>query len=159
MKNNTSRLCDAEKTDLYLLIAQGLPLSEVVDQFKKMHRKKLTVQAVSYHAIRNADKIDKVRVDFYKQRVFTFPIAHKGYRIQELQKLYNQTGAARTRVNILKAARAELGEDIEKLAEAIGKSGGDQIVNIVSYGKDSEDGFRLDETAEICGYARKKDRF
>jgi len=75
-----------------------------------------------------------MRIEFYQNEVFRQPIAHKGYRLRELQKQYRiacMEGKVKSAIAALRAACSEMGEHYDKIAEAIrNRSAGDTHIHL-----------------------------
>jgi len=152
------KLHQKAKDRLLQLLSQDIGQDEIVDRIKDEFGKTISLQAVSYYNVKYQDKIDQMRIEFYQNEVFRQPIAHKGYRLRELQKQYRiacMEGKVKSAIAALRAACSEMGENFAKLADALSKSGGDNIVNIGITG----DADRLiEESASILGLERTEDR-
>lgn len=146
--NKTHKLNDAQKGIVLRLLAQELTYPQVAEEIQNQFGIKLWPQALSYYKLNHTEEINRLRVEYYRDIAFTFPISHKGYRLKELMKLYRETDITNEKVSILRAVKAEIGEDIDKIADAISKSGGDNVVNI---GITSIDAGELKRLAEEAG--------
>ena len=62
----------------------------------------------------------------------SLPLAHKKMRVIELSKLYSKTEITSEKQSILRDIKAEIGEDIEKLANAMRTRNGDNYYNITN---------------------------
>lgn len=89
------------------------------------------------------------------------PLAHKKERVKELVAIYKELGEIKAknvlmaRAKILETIKAEIGEDIEKLADAIKESGDSNSLHI-HYG-DAE--FQRKSSASILGNIAERRRF
>ena len=127
---------------------------------KKFRPLTITDARISQLKTENIDTIWERMIGYGKDVVKQCPIATTEFRVSEFQKLYDRAYTIENKVRILRAAKAEIGDDIAKLADAIRNAGGDNIVNIGITGVSSEELERLTkESAGILGFKRTADRF
>jgi len=130
LQRKNYKLTSAAKDLLLQMIAEKFPYNKISDKLKERFGVTLTGGTISFHAKRNVEEITDRQINWVKQDILQYPISHKEYRLRELQKIYNGAKTKKEAVAALRAAKAEIGEDIEKIADALRVSGGDNYVNI-----------------------------
>lgn len=130
MAADKNKLHQKAKERVFQLLSQDMGLDKIVPIIKSEFGKDITIQAVSYYNVKYRDKIDEMRLDYYQSEVFRQPIAHRGYRLKELQKIYDKAEDNKTAIAALRAACAEMGENYDKIADALrNRSTGDTHIH------------------------------
>ena len=162
MATHERKLDPNAKNRILELLSQDQEQKEIQAAIKQEFQTEVTVANISYYNVKYSERIKQMRMEFYQSEVFKYPIAHKGYRIRQLQNQFNaaiKDGEYRDIVQILRLAKDEIGEDVEKLAQAIAQSGGDHIVNLGILTTDPDELRRLiSEQSQACGVAIPPDR-
>jgi len=117
------KLRSNHKELIFKCLGEFMTLQAAADKVKEVFGIEITEQAVDHYKKKYPEKVTAAREE-YGRDLLRFPIANKVWRLEKLQKIFNEATDYKTILKALAQARIEIGEDVEKLSEAIRNSGG-----------------------------------
>ncbi|MBW1728795.1 MAG: DUF2280 domain-containing protein [Deltaproteobacteria bacterium] len=155
MALTSNKLSKKAKRLVVQMLAEDATYSEIVEAVKAQFKIRISSANVGFYNGHRADEIRDLRKQYYDNLIEEFPLTAKGCRIREIVNDYKKAKSGFLRSRLREELRKEIGEDVKTLADAMAKSGGDNIVNIGITG----DADRLiEESAAILGLERTEDR-
>ncbi|MGD8786558.1 MAG: hypothetical protein PVJ60_03970 [Phycisphaerales bacterium] len=133
--------------------------TDIRDELEEKFHISINQSRVSQITREKHTEILALRQDIRNEVIVKTPIADKIFRLRKLQNIFDQTREHKIKLMALREARNEIGEEFDKLAEAIANSGGDNIVNLGILTTDPDELRRLiSEQSAACGATIPTDR-
>jgi len=154
-KDNQPKLDGKSKAFAIRCLAQFDTLTETTNKIYQEFGIKVTVPAI--YKLRNKYKatIQKVR-DKFCENVLAIPIANRTWRLKQLNRIYkyayskDKVNEQTIRLQALRQAESEMGENFAKLADAV-KGSGDTTINNFFNQLPGNDNDVIDDTMRVLG--------
>jgi hypothetical protein len=131
---NTNKCDQVHKDWIVRALAEAVfeptELKTIAAKFKEQFGFSIAIENVAYYKREHRQAILEEVLKINSDILNNTPIAQKGWRIQEIQKLYRKNSKAYIRANLLRAAAAETNTLGDRLVEALGKTGNTYITTL-----------------------------